>query len=48
MPLKVPFQVLDMSSSELEGVEGTSPTLGNQASEVYRTTEKYTTTHSSV
>ena len=28
-----------MSSCELEGVEGTSPTLGNQASEVYLTTE---------
>lgn len=28
-----------MSSCELEGVEGTSPTLGSQASEVYLTTE---------
>ena len=28
-----------MSSCKLEGVEGTSPTLGNQVSEFYLTTE---------
>ena len=37
---KEPFQAPGESSYELEGVEGTLPILGNQASEAYLTTEK--------
>ena len=41
--MKAPSQVLGESSYELEGVVGTLPALGNQASEVYLTTEKQKT-----
>lgn len=42
MHKKAPFQAPGETSSELEGVEGTLPTLGNQASEASLTTERTT------
>lgn len=42
MPGKAPSQAPGESSSQLEGVEGTLPTLGNQASGAcLTTTEKF-------
>jgi len=43
--IKIPTPTLGESSSVLEGVEGTSPILGNQASEAYLTTEYKVTAH---
>lgn len=40
MHAKVPSRAPGESSPELEGVEGTSPNLGNQASVICLTTEK--------
>ena len=40
MPGKAPSQAPGASSSELEGVEGTLPTLGNQAFGACLTTNK--------
>lgn len=45
MLLKAPSQALGESSFGLEGVEGTSPILGNQASEAYLTTDHKVTAH---
>lgn len=42
MHAKVPSRAPGESSPELEGVEGTSPNLGNQASVICLTTEKKT------
>lgn len=45
MLLKAPSQAPGESSFVLEGVEGTSLILGNQASEAYLTTEDKVTAH---